>query len=94
MAKKPEEFAEFAPDGVTRLFNPNKPHGTVYADGFHEGKWAQDGVIYRADRFPVGYAAPAETTGLASVIEADKPMHWKTRKKLEEAQNAGASGAP
>jgi len=86
---KADPHAEFAPDG-TRLFNPNKPHGTVYADGFNEAKWFQDGVLYRADRFPVGYVEKSETPDPAP---KDKPVHWTQRKKLEEAQRAAASGA-
>lgn len=88
MIAKVEEVAEFAPDG-TRLFNPNKPHGTVYADGFSEGKWFQDGVVYRADRFPVGYGAKKPQPDVPS---PEKKLHWTQRKKLEEAKNA-ASGA-
>ena len=82
---KIDAFQEFAPDG-TKLFNPNKSHGVVYADGFNEGKWFQDGVVYRADRFPVGYEPKTE--------EPAKPLHWTQKKKLEEAQRAAASGAP
>lgn len=78
---KSDEMAEFAPDG-TRLFNPKKPHGTVYADGFTEAKWFQDGILYRADRFPVDYEKDTP----------EKKLHWTQRKKLEEAKNA-ASGA-
>ena len=45
---------EFHEDG-TRLFNPHKPHGTVYGDGYLEARWVQDGVQYRGDRLPVGH---------------------------------------
>lgn len=45
-------------DGV-RLFNPTKPHGTVYSDGFIEVKYIQEHegreVHYRGDGTPVGY---------------------------------------
>lgn len=85
---KVEPFAEFAPDG-TKLFNPNKPFGAIYADGFTEGKWFQDGVVYRADRFPVGYGKVAVQPDAPS---SEKKLHWTQRKKLEEAKNA-ASGA-
>lgn len=50
---------EYLADG-TRLFNPNRPHGTVYADGSSETRWVQDGVEYRGDRKPVGYVEQAE----------------------------------
>ena len=52
---------EFLADG-TRLFNPSKPHGTVYSDGHSEARWEQDGKLYRGDGKPVGYVekAPAE----------------------------------
>jgi hypothetical protein len=94
---KPDEYAA---DG-TRLFNPTKPHGTIYADGFQEGKWVQDNVVYRADRLPVGYspkhpanaadAGPPPQGAMPVPAKAKKP-HWTQRKKLEEAQRA-ASGA-
>ena len=45
---------EYLADG-TRLFNPNRPHGTVYADGSSETRWVQDGTEFRGDRKPVGY---------------------------------------
>lgn len=48
---KPDEYHE---DG-TRLFNPTKPHGTVYGDGYNEARWIQDNVAYRGDRLPVGH---------------------------------------
>lgn len=45
-------------DGV-RLFNPTKPYGTVYSDGFIEVKYIQEyegrEVHYRGDGTPVGY---------------------------------------
>jgi hypothetical protein len=45
-------------DGV-RLFNPTKPHGVVYSDGFIEVKYIQEfegrEVHYRGDGTPVGY---------------------------------------
>jgi len=50
----------------TRLFNPTKPHGTVYSDGFSDARFSQNGVLYRGDGKPVGYeevnAAPAPLT--------------------------------
>ena len=49
----PDEFHE---DG-TRLFNPSRPHGTVYGDGAIEARWVQDGIQYRGDRLPVGHVA-------------------------------------
>ena len=73
---------EFTEDGI-RLFNPTKPHGTVYVDGFSEISWVQNNVNYRADRRPVGYSPSPD--------KAEK-VHWKTAKKLAEAQNASASG--
>ena len=51
---------EYTADG-TRLFNASKPHGTVYANGPLPAKWVQDGVLYGADRRPIG-AVPALTT--------------------------------
>jgi hypothetical protein len=49
---------EYTVDG-TLLFNPTRPHGTVYGAGPDEGKWVQDGVHYRGDRKPVGYVEPS-----------------------------------
>ena len=60
----------FLADG-TRLFNPTKPHGTVYSDGYSDARFSQNGVLYRGDGKPVGYeeidAAPTplnKTLGL------------------------------
>ena len=55
--EKPDEFHE---DG-TRKFNPTKPHGTVYSDGFSEVRWVQNGVEYRGDHLPVGHVPGAKT---------------------------------
>jgi len=44
----------FLADG-TRLFNPTKPHGTVYSDGYSDARFSQNGVLYRGDGKPVGY---------------------------------------
>lgn len=57
--KKPKiDKDELAEDGV-RMFNPSKPHGTVYCDGFTEVKYIQEyegrEVHYRGDRMPVGW---------------------------------------
>jgi hypothetical protein len=93
MAKKLEPMEDdFAPDG-TRLFNPKKPHGTVYADGFTEARFFQEGVLYRVDRYPVGYGAKVPTLEPATLHLPEKKLHWKQQKKLEEATGA-ASGAP
>lgn len=43
---------EYTPDGK-RLFNPTRPHGVIYADGFSESKFVQDGQHYRGDRTPI-----------------------------------------
>jgi hypothetical protein len=51
---------EYLADG-TRLFNPNRAHGTVYSDGASETRYVQDGVEYRGDRKPVGYVEPADS---------------------------------
>lgn len=45
---------EFHEDG-TRLFNPRKPHGTVFGANTQDARWIQDGIEYRADRLPVGH---------------------------------------
>jgi len=45
---------EYTVDG-TMLFNPSRPHGTVYGGSAEDGRWVQDGVIYRGDRKPLGY---------------------------------------
>ena len=50
---KPDEFHE---DG-TRLFNPSRPHGTIYGDATMAARWQQDGVMYRGDRLPVDHVA-------------------------------------
>lgn len=43
---------EYTPAGE-KMFNPTKPHGTVYADGFVESKFVQDGQHFRGDRTPI-----------------------------------------
>jgi hypothetical protein len=45
---------EYLADG-TLLFNPTRPHGSVYGGGPEDGRWVQDGIIYGGDRKPVGY---------------------------------------
>ena len=52
---KPDDFL---PDG-TRLFNPSRPHGTVYGGAAEDGRFVQDGITYGGDRKPVGYV-PSE----------------------------------
>ena len=52
---------EFTADG-TRLFNPNKPHGTVYGGSAEDGRWVQDGIVYGGDRKPVGYVEKTKPT--------------------------------
>jgi hypothetical protein len=59
VAKKVKiEKDRFTDDGV-RLFNPSKPHGVVYSDGYVEVKYIQEyeghEVQYRGDGAPVGY---------------------------------------
>jgi hypothetical protein len=44
---------EYSEDGKTRLFNPSKPHGLIYADGHSEAKYLQEGQYYRGDRTPI-----------------------------------------
>lgn len=85
------EQDRYTEDGV-RMFNPTKPHGTIYADGFHEGRYTQAGVNYRADGLPVGYTPKAGDDVQTQAEPAKKP-HWRELKKQREAQNAGASGA-
>jgi len=63
---------EFAPDGVTRLFNQTRPHGVVFADGFSDARYVQDGIQYRADGYPVGYVADPTLEGSGPV--PDVPM--------------------
>lgn len=75
MVKKDEILPDEYRNGV-RLFNPSKPHGVIYADGFEEAKWDQEGILYRGDRTP---------------ILTDKKLHWKTRQKLEAENASGAS---
>lgn len=58
---KPDEFHE---DG-TRLFNPTRPHGTVYGGIEGDARWVQDGITYRSDRLPVGHGAPSKKTKVA-----------------------------
>src|SRR5260221_941658 len=52
------ERDRFTDDGV-RLFNPSKPHGVVYADGYFETKYIQEyegrEVHYKGDHAPIGY---------------------------------------
>lgn len=66
MAKKDEKPDEFCDDGKTRKLNRSKPYGTVYADGFEETKFVQNGIGYRGDGTPVGYV-PAAERGLTPV---------------------------
>ena len=65
---------EFLPDG-TRLFNPNRPHGTVYADGANGTRWVQDGIEYRGDRKPVGYVEPVEAPKAPAKPAAKAPVN-------------------
>lgn len=62
MAKneRPDEFCD---DGVTKKLNRSKSYGVVYADGFEETKFVQNGIGYRGDGTPVDYV-PAEKRGL------------------------------
>ena len=53
---------EYLPDG-TLLFNPTKPHGTIYSDGASTARWVQNDVEFRGDRKPVNYVEP-ETVDL------------------------------
>lgn len=79
---KPDEFHS---DG-TLLFNPTLPHGLIYGDGKVEGQFMQDGIVYRADRLPVGHTELVKT-------EPEKKTHWKTlQKQAKESQN-GLPGA-
>jgi len=51
---------EFLADGP-KLFNPTRPHGTIYGEGGIEGRFVQDGLVYRGDGRPVGYVeTPAD----------------------------------
>jgi hypothetical protein len=52
---------EFKADG-TKLFNPSKPHGSVYGGGPEDGRWVQDVIVYGGDRNPVGYVEKAKPT--------------------------------
>ena len=83
---------EFHEDG-TRLFNPTKAHGTIYSDGNIEGRWVQDGVVYRADRLPLNHAGTTELT----VETVEKKPHWRTALKQakanQESRDAGTSAA-
>jgi len=83
---------EFHEDG-TKLFNPTKAHGTIYADGHTEGQWVQDGVIYRADRLPLKHAG----TTAPAVEVVQKKQHWRTALKQakanQESHDAGTSHA-
>lgn len=52
---------EFHADG-TRMFNPTKPHGTVYGGNANEARWIQDNIEYRGDRLPVGHTVAEKPT--------------------------------
>ena len=75
MAKtKPAETSdEFCDDGKTRKLNRDRPYGTVYADGYEETKFVQDGIGYRGDGIPVGYI-PAEERGLQPVVATKEQL--------------------
>jgi hypothetical protein len=60
MARKDERPDEFCDDGKTRKLNRSKSHGVVYADGFEETKFVQNGIGYRGDGTPVGYVPAAD----------------------------------
>lgn len=73
-AKAKIEKDRFGADGV-RLFNPSKPHGVVYSDGYIETKFIQEHegreVHYRGDGLPVGHTPGKPLPLPVDVIEAE-----------------------
>jgi hypothetical protein len=83
-------------EGV-RMFNPSKPHGTVYADGFFEAKYVQEfegrEVYYRGDGTPIG-ENPGKVIPAVDLARENADL----KRQLEElrsksAQSPGAAGA-
>jgi hypothetical protein len=83
------ERDRFTDDGV-RLFNPSKPHGVVYADGFIEVKFIQEyegkEVHYRGDHAPVGYEFGVPLPkGAEELLNENEQLQARIR-DLESAQ--------
>lgn len=83
------ERDRFTDDGV-RLFNPTKPHGVVYSDGFIEVKFIQEyeghEVHYKGDGAPVGYQHGVPMPPSADeLIEENSVLNARIR-DLEDSQ--------
>ena len=83
------ERDRFTDDGV-RLFNPTKPHGVVYSDGFIEVKFIQEyegrEVHYKGDGAPVGYQYGVPMPPSADeLIEENSVLNARIR-DLEDSQ--------
>lgn len=89
-AKKDKiERDRFTDDGV-RLFNPSKPHGVIYCDGFMEAKYIQEyegqAVQYKGDGAPVGYQKGVPMPKGASELLTENEALQARIKDLETAQ--------
>lgn len=86
-----------------RMFNPSKPHGTVYADGFFEAKYVQEyngtEVYYRGDHTPIG-ADPGKVVPHADLARENASLKESNEALLARlealekqlAPNEGAAG--
>jgi hypothetical protein len=83
------ERDRFTDDGV-RLFNPTKPHGVVYADGFIEVKFIQEyegrEVHYKGDHAPVGYQHGVPLPKHADELLEENVILQNRIKDLEDSQ--------
>jgi hypothetical protein len=83
------ERDRFTDDGV-RLFNPTKPHGVVYADGFIEVKFIQEyegrEVHYKGDHAPVGYKHGVPLPKHADELLEENVILQNRIKDLEDSQ--------
>lgn len=84
-----------------RQFNPSKPHGVVYADGFFEAKYVQEyegrEVYYRGDGSPIG-VDPGKVTPVADLARENAELKRALAEALAHqapppAQSEGAAGA-
>lgn len=98
LKRKPLENPDTIINGV-RQFNPSKPHGTVYADGFCETRYVQEfngqEVSYRGDGTPIG-TGPIEVIPAADLARENAEL--KERLAVLEASLStrveGPKGAP
>lgn len=88
------------PDRVVngvRHFNPTKPHGTVYADGFYEAKHVQEyegkEVYYRGDGTPIG-GTPEDPTPETDLARENADLRRRVAELEAGKREAKAPEAP